>query len=155
MNRRIKDGIVGVLQGITYDTGSGPEPAFVSVLDNTKDEFQGYPSVRVLPNDFNSEPGEMSQRDHTPSFTLILHLPLESASEIESATYDQMYDLTDLIVDALEHADYEGTLNGESLTHNTWRLVVPQVSWFVATGKAGALLLCNIDVEVSYSKNVN
>lgn len=153
-NRKIKDALISMLQGITYDTGSGPEPAFVNVLDNTKYEFEGYPSVLVLPNTLASTTAQSAQMDHTVSFATIMHFSLSDPATIETATYNQMYDLTDLIVDTVEHGDYIGQLSTIDPTITNWRMDVKQARWYVATGKIGALLLCNVDIEVTYSKDV-
>ncbi|WP_427007195.1 hypothetical protein [Pseudarthrobacter sp. H2] len=152
MNRKIKDAVVTMLSGITYDTGAGAEPAFVNVLDNTKDEFDGYPSVRLLPNGMTSTTATSDEKDHTVSFAAIMHFPLNSPTDVESATYNHMYDLTDLIVDTTEHGDHINQLSAIDPTIANWIMNVTQVRWFIANGKSGALLLCNINIEVSYSK---
>lgn len=153
-NRRIKDALVTVLQGVTYDTGSGGEPAFVNVLDNTKDEFEGYPSVRLLPNDITSITGSSTQKDHTVSFAALMHFPLEDPANIESDVYNQMYDLTDLIVDTVEHGDYVGQLSAIDPAINNWKMEVSQATWQVVTGKIGSFLLCNVNINTTYSKDV-
>jgi hypothetical protein len=153
-SRKIKDGLVQILQGITYDTGAGAEPAFVQVLDNTKDEFEGYPSLRVLPNNISSASADNADKNHTVSFAIIMHFPLSSPTDIESTTYNRMYDLTDLIIDTLEHDDYIGQLSKIDPSFVNWIMDIKQGSWRVATGKTGALLLCSINAEISYSKAV-
>jgi hypothetical protein len=158
-SRKIKDGLIQILQGITYgdpDPLTGVlQPAFVQVMDNTKDEFEGYPSVRVLPNVLTSATADNIDVDHTVSFAVIMHFPLSSPTNVESATYNQMYDLTDLIIDTTEHADYIGKLSTIDPTFTNWIMSVKQATWRVASGKTGAMLLCNVNVEVSYSKSVN
>ena len=72
-NRLIKDAVISILQAITYDAGGGAEPAFVQVLDNTHDAFDGYPSVRVLPNTLKSVTETNMSREHTVSFAAIIH----------------------------------------------------------------------------------
>jgi hypothetical protein len=153
-NRRIKDGLVQILQGITYDTGAGPEPAFVSVLDNTKDEFEGFPAVVVLPNTISSMTATNAEKDHTVSFAVIMHFPLSSPDVVESDTYNHMYDLTDLIIDTTEHADYIGKLSQIDSTIQNWVMDVKQARWYVGQSKSGALLICNVNVEISYSRDV-
>ncbi|MEC5150872.1 hypothetical protein [Cryobacterium sp. GrIS_2_6] len=153
-NRRIKDALVAILSGITYDTGAGAEPAFVSVLDNTKDEFEGYPAVRVLPNTIASTTSSNSSKDHVVSFAVIMHFPLNSPSEIESDIYNRMYDLTDLIIDTTEHSDYIGKLSTIDPLIQNWMMDVTSVRWHIASGKSGSLLLCNMNIDISYSKDV-
>lgn len=156
MNRHIKDALVTVLQGIKYDPlGNGNnEAAFVSVLDNTKDDFEGYPAVTVLPNNLGSVTGSSSQKDHTVAFAVFMHLPIEDPSNVESALYNQMYDLTDLIVNTVEHNDYIGTLSQIDSTIQNWIMEVKKARWYVGKGKSGALLIVNVDVEITYSKDV-
>ena len=153
-SRRIKDTLVTIISGITYDSGGGAEPAFVSVQDSTKDAFSGYPAVRILPNQLSSQTGTNTERDHTVSYALILHLPLEDANNVESATYNQMYDLTDLITDTLQHSDFIRQL--ETLDPNIQlfkNLEVKNTSWRVASGKTGGMLFANISVDITYSKS--
>src|SRR3712207_5800168 len=99
VTKRIKNAVVTVLSGITLDTGTGSEPAFAQVLDNTVGEFDGYPSVRVLPGDLDNQNGAWSVQDRGTAFIVRVHEQLEDTPEAESATYDRMYDLTDLIID--------------------------------------------------------
>jgi hypothetical protein len=65
-----------------------------------------------------------------------------------------MYDLTDLVIDTLEHGDYIGKLSQIDPTIQTWMMNVPQSRWYVGVGKPGALLLAEITVELTYSKDV-
>ena len=153
-NRRIKDALITILSGISYDTGAGPEPAFVNVLDNTKDEFEGYPSVRVLPNNIISTTITNVEKDHVVSFAVIMHFPLNSPYEVESTVYNRMYDLTDLIIDTTEHADYVGQLTKNDPLIQNWMMNVTSVRWHIANGKSGSLLLCNMNIDISYSKDV-
>ncbi len=154
-SRKIKDALITILQGITYDTGGGAEPAFVQVLDNTKDEFEGYPSVRVLPNTLSSVTADSESRDHTVAFAVIMHFPLSSPTDVESATYNHMYDLSDLIMDTAEHADYIGQLSTIDPTFINWLMNVTQVRWYISpNAKPGPILLCNINIEVSYAKSL-
>lgn len=156
MTRRIKDAVVTILGGIKYDpTGAGTnEPAFVSVLDNTKDDFEGYPAVRVLPNRLASATATNMERDHTPSLAIIVHWPLEDPANVESALFNQMYDITDLIVDAIEHGDYIGELSTLDAAIPSWMMNVRDARWTTGKGKAGALLLLSINIDISYSKDI-
>jgi hypothetical protein len=77
-SKKIKNALKTMLSAITYDTGSGSEQAFVSVLDNTSGEFDGYPSVRILPADLTTEKGAVAENDRTVAFVIRVHLPLEN-----------------------------------------------------------------------------
>lgn len=150
MSRRIRDAVIEILKTIEYKG----EPAFVSVLDNTKDSFNGYPALRVLPDNLATVTSQTAEKDHTVSFAAIMHFPLESPTDIESKTYNSMLDLTDLIVDVLEKADHRDEISEIDPTVVNWRMDVTQAPWSVATGKAGSLLLCEIGIAVTYSKTV-
>ncbi len=148
MSRRIKDALVTLLSGLQY----GGEPAFIQVLDNTKDEFKGYPSIRVLPSTLSSTDGDSASRDHTVEYAAIMHFQLQSQTDVESDVYDQMYDRTDLIVNTLEHGDQENELNEIDSGIQDWIMSVPSANWYVGQSKAGALLLCNVIIRVTYSQ---
>lgn len=156
MSRKLKDAVVTILAGIQYDAGSGVESAFVDVLDSTKDAFNGYPAVRVLPNNLGSQTGTNTERDHTVSLAIILHLELEDPNNVESAIYDQMYDLTDLIVDTLQSADFSRQLETIDPTITSFfKLEVNNSDWRVASGKTGGMLFANITCDITYSKDVS
>lgn len=154
MNRKLKDALITIISAITYDTGSGAEPAFTAVLDNTKDEFKGYPAVRVLPDNLASVTGSNVQKDHTVAMAAIVHWPLQDPTNIESDLYNHMYDITDLLVDTIEHADNSGQLAQIDPTITNWKMDVKRANWTVASGKAGAFLLLNVAIEFCYSKDV-
>lgn len=153
-SKRIKNALKTVLNTITYDAGSGAEPAFTAVLDNTQGEFDGYPALRILPADYTTDKAAVSQNDRTASYVIIVHLPLESTPEAESATYDKMYDLTDLILDTLDVGDFTGALTDVDPTLGTWILNATRGDWAVNTSKGGAILMCDINCEVKYSKDL-
>src|SRR5947209_1024044 len=100
-SRQIKDALITVLSGIQLDAGSGPEPAFLSVLDTATGEFDGYPSIRVLPGQVDTTKSSVSQNDRAVAFIARVHLPLEAgAVDDDPATREheainKMYDLTD------------------------------------------------------------
>jgi hypothetical protein len=150
LNRRIKDALVSILSGLTY----GGEPAFVSVLDNTHAEFSGSPVARVLPDGYKSVTGSNYQKDHTVSFSIIISWPLEDPSDVEADLYNAMYDLTDVVVNALELGDHAGQLTTVDPTIQDWKMDVTKAAWRLAAGKTGALLLDEIIVEVTYSQDV-
>lgn len=84
---------------------------------------------------------------------IYVHLPLESTAATESATYDKMYDLTDLILDCLDEGDFDNSLSAIDSTIGVHFLDAQRGDWIVNTSKGGAILICLIDVNVRYSKN--
>jgi|SRR5215203_1706413 len=152
-SKRIKNALKTLVQGIQYDAGTGNEPAFVSVLDNTTGEFDGYPSLRVLPGDLDTEKASVAENERTAAYVLYVHLPLEESPATEAATYDKMYDLTDLIIDCLDEGDVDNSLSAIGPTLGVHFLDAQRGDWIVNTSKGGAILICRIDVNVRYSKN--
>ena len=150
MNRNIKDALVTILGSLTY----GGEPAFTAVLDNTRDETDGQPIARVLPAGFKSATATNVTRDHTVSYSIILTWSLQDPSDIESNLYDALYDYTALIVNALESDDYTGELTKINSSITDWLMNVPDVKWRLAVGKNGALLCCEVTVDISYSQEL-
>ncbi len=110
MSRRVKNALKALLAQIKYDSGSGEQDAFVSVLGSTEGQFEGYPALRILPGDVTTEKTDTAVNDRTLVYVLRVHLPLEDTAEASEATYDHMYDLTDLIIDTLDRGDYTGAL---------------------------------------------
>jgi hypothetical protein len=85
---------------------------------------------------------------------VIISWPLEDPSNVEKDLYNSMYDLTDVIVNALEHDDHIGQLSVIDPTIQDWMMNVNSAKWHAAVGKTGALLICDINVAVSYSQDV-
>lgn len=139
----IKDAIIALVEGIQLDG----EPAFLEVKGHPWGQFDGYPSVRVLPADQSTEKGAFGQNDRTVSLSIRTHLPVsESGSE-----FDQMYVLTDLIMDALDVADFNNTFSGSL---GTYVLNASRGAWQEDDTQSGPVIACDIDVDVSYSKNL-
>lgn len=153
-SKHIKNALITVISAITYDKGSGAEPAFVEVVGNTLGEFNGYPSVRVLPGDVTTDKAAVSINERTISFVIYTHLPLEGTAIGEAATYDQMYDLTDLIIDTLDRGDFIGALNTADATIGTFILNATRGDWTVDDSKGGVILTVAINVDVKYSKDL-
>lgn len=153
-SKRIKNALMAILTAIQYDAGGGTEAAFTSVIDSTKDEFDGYPVLRVLPGHIDDTKGAVGQNDRQVNFMLLGHLPLEDVSTVPAASFDKMYDLTDLIIDTLDEGDFTDALNNEDGTLGTWLMNVSRGDWTTVNTKAGAQLTWNIDVTVSYSKEL-
>lgn len=149
--RKFRDAVISILQSIQY----GGEPAFVQVLDNTVGEFEGYPSVRVLPNNLTSEVDDTRSFRHTVSFAVIMHFPIGAPDAVESDQYDRLLDLTDLIQDQLEHSDHIDQLSTIDPTVADFYMEVPSTTWHVADGANGSLLLCNLTVNISYLKSAS
>ncbi len=154
MSKRVKNALKALLAGIDYDTGSGNEDAFTSILGSTEGQFDGYPAVRVLPGDVTTEKADTGVNDRGLNYILRVHLPLEDTAEASEATYDHMYDLTDLMIDTLDRGDYTGALEDIEPDFGTWILNATRGDWYVTESEAGAVLMCDVNVEVKYSKDL-
>lgn len=153
LNRRIKDAIVTMLTGLEYDAGNGPDKAFQNVIDNTHDDFDAQPIARVLPDGFTSSTAQSYQTDHKVSFSVIVTWALQDPRDVESDLYNAMYDITDLVADLIESGDYQGALSGIDPTIQSWMMNFNKANWKVATGKVGAVLLCEMNISVTYSQD--
>jgi len=154
--KRIKNALKTVLTGITYDTGSGPEPAFLAVLDNTKGEFDGYPIVRLLPGDVTTTKGSVAENDRVVNLVARVHLLLENKPETESATYDWMYNLTDLILDTLDVGDYTDALhNADPTLTNLLKMDATRGDWTIAESNAASVIMCDVNIAIYYFKSLS
>lgn len=154
-SRKIKDGLVQILQGITYDTGAGAEPAFTSVISSSTDQFEGSPVAMVLPSALDSQTAASAQFDHTNAFSVWIFLSITDPASVEDAVYSQMLDLVDLVVDTTEHDDYIGRLSQIDPTFQNWIMNVSHTRIYTAAGKGGAYLVADMSITISYSKDVD
>lgn len=161
-SRKIKDAVVQLMTGLTYDAGTGAEPAFVSVLDSTGGEFDGYPALRVLPaaDGVVDTKGAVSQQDREQSLMLLVHIPLENptgdALQVQQAAINRMLDYGDIIIDTLDEADFTagGNVADGGVSLGTLVINTKKVGWEVLALKTGAVLLCRIDTSIKYSKDL-
>lgn len=145
--RSIKDALITLLSTVEVNG----EPAFVEVKGHPRGEFDGYPGVRVLPRrPVENEKGAMSEQDRTNSFIVRVHMP----STDEGGEFDKMYDLTELIIDTLDQADNDDTLNEIDDTIGTYLLNTTSGDWFEQNTQGGLVIMADINVEVAYSKEL-
>lgn len=140
----IKNAIVTQLENMG-STADGTK--LKSVKDNTRGTFEGYPAAEVLPSQQSNDVETNVQQLRTPQYAVLLHIPMEDTPESESAAYDTMYDLVDLIMDTFDTASYDlgvGTLLFETTL----------ADYQVATLKNGVTLLVRVDVRAKYTKDV-
>lgn len=152
--KRIKNALMTVLTGLQLDTGSGDEPAFASVIDHTRNQFDNYPAMRVLPGHVDTDKASVSQNDRTVAFMLLGHLPLEDQWNIPGDAFDRMLDLTEIVLDALDVGDASGVLTDIDATLGTWIMNATRGDWTTEATQAGAQLTWNINVEVRYTKDL-
>lgn len=153
----MKDALVSLLQGITYDAGGGAEPAFANVTDNNVGAFEGDPNVQVLPGALTVDLPTTGQADKTPAYIIRLRVPMEDNNISQSTAFNQMYDLTDLIIDAITQADHDGTLVtavGALPGINMLNVTATRGDWIDMTSFGGAELICDVNVENYYSRDL-
>lgn len=162
-SKRIKNAVVAILTAITYDTGSGSEAAFAQVLDNPRNIFDGWPNAQVLPGGLRTDRATTDEMDKTPAYIIRIRIPLESLKntadtrtpdERQSAAVDQMYDLTDLVVDAIADADKASSLNDGAGTIAITMTDTKQGDWRVVSAGDGSVLMADIDLTVAYSRDL-
>lgn len=153
-SRHIRDALVTLLQGVTYDAGGGPEPALGIVTADPSAEFSAEPFCLVLPGPIDNIMVTTSQNDRTVHFSVLLMLTMETVNRTRAATYNYMEDLTDLLMDTLDEADFHDQLNTVDNTIGTWLMATNRGEFVPGESKSGAVLLCTLDVTVSYSKDL-
>lgn len=141
----IRNAIIGLIQGIQIDD----EAAFSSVSGVPVGEFDDYPSVRVLPSVLDNEKAAFRQTDRSVTFIVRTYLPY-GANE-QATNTDKMYLLTDLIFDQLDESDEDEAFR---TALGTYILTTDRGEWTVEEVAGGVLLYADINVEVSYSKDL-
>ena len=154
MNKRIKNALVLLATSIQYDVGQGLEPAFTQVLDNNRQVFDGWPNVSVLPGKLQVQRDTTHQADKIPSYILRIRIPMEDSNISQSAAYSYMYDLTDLLIDAFLMAD-----NQQSLTDSQGLIAITMMDtslgdWLEVPSSQGSVLICDVNIAITYSKNL-
>jgi hypothetical protein len=151
ITRQLKDALVAILQTVQY----GGEPAFVSVLDNTHDEFSGFPAALVLPDKITSVPmGLGGQMEHTAAFEFVTHIPVASPSDVEQTQYNTMYDLTDLLQNAIESGFFTNALSQQIAGFASYNMTCKQAVIRPVQSKIGPILLSRLNIEITYSQDV-
>jgi hypothetical protein len=151
-SKTIKNAIKTLVSTIKYDTGSGEEDAFTLITDSTAGEFDSSPVLQILPGDVTTTKGTTAQNDRVVALILRTHLQIEGDPGNESAVVDHMYDLTDLLIDQLDQGDQDGALAGTGT--GAWILNATRGDWTVVPQNEGAVLMCDVNVEVKYSKDL-
>jgi len=141
-SKTIKNALITLLKGLQLNG----EAAFVAVKGHPRGSFDGFPQVRVLPGDQTTEKGAYGQNDRTVSLTARVHIPYTD----DGSEFDYMYELTDLILDALDTEDYSGSFNSDN---GTYVLNTQRGDWFDEDTPTGPVLTCEVSVDVSYSKD--
>jgi succinate dehydrogenase flavin-adding protein (antitoxin of CptAB toxin-antitoxin module) len=148
--RHIRDAVITLLESVTYDTGNGAEQAFSQVSSDPNAEFSGEPNCLVYPGKLETKKAARGMQDRTVNLCVFIELKLEKTGRTQAQTYDYMYDLTELVLNALDEGDYDGALNTEDSSIANWIMNATVGRMAPAKSKAGVVLLCRIDLAVSY-----
>lgn len=152
--RHIRDAVIALLQALTYDTGGGAESAFALVTGDPSQEFGEEPYALVYPAQITDTKGATGQADRAVGFAIFIMLSTENKQRTQNATYNYMYDLEEIVLDALDSADFHDSLNATDNTIGTWLMDIQTGGLVPADTKSGGVLLCTINLIVSYSKNL-
>lgn len=158
-NRRlIKYALVHLLQQVQYDAGSGGEDAFALVTADPSKEYNQEPFCLVLRAPSMDKKGAVGEQDQTVGFQVIITLELENGQRTRQQTQDYMDDLEELALSTLDEGDWTDALNQAPSppTISTWILNATKVEQYIGTPPSGAgrILICAIDIEVSYTVNL-
>lgn len=159
--RAIKDALVTMLAAIQLDAGTGAEDAFALVTDDPSKDFDtGYPYLLVFPADTQDEHVVTDESQRIVGYTLIMLIPLEdkdnsyAGSTGQLAAYNKMYDLSELVLDALDIGDWHSSLNQIDSSLGTLMVNSSRSGISVGDAKGGSVLICSIDVGVMYTKQL-
>lgn len=154
-SRVIRDALVTELTQVQY-LG---EPAFMEVSGSTKGQFKGYPAMRVMPGRFANDATGMGETERTVTFDGIVHIEVESNGDSEDDplqdAIDKMLDLTELIADQLDDADFNNRLDDHEPGLNALQISTETIDWDFLAGDAGTMLLFVVRMSVRYSKELN
>lgn len=148
---RVKDAMKVALQGLGA-TSNGTE--VLQVLTSGDDQFDKYPTIRILPQDYNRVVNADARTyEYTMTYIVSIYLELDNQQETPDAdVVDTMQELVDKVFDKL---DDEAWLENVTL---------PSGSIFVADGdspvvidvtsaKTGVALYADITYAVTYKKS--
>lgn len=147
-SKDIKNAILAKLQTMGA-TGDGT--VLTSIVDSSRGTFDGYPAAQLLPMRLDNATLATHQKERVSGYVVLLHIPFEDTPESESAAYDTMYDLVDLITDTFDTADSANTGLGLGFV---LMFDTTLADYQVATLKNGVTLLVRIDIKAMYTKDV-
>lgn len=153
-SRKIRDALIGILNAVSYDAGGGAEPAFALVTGDPSTEFAQEPYALVYPAPTLDSKGATGQNDREVQFEILLLLSMQNGQRTQSQTYNYMYDLSELVLDALDEGDFTDALDTQDASIGAYLMDAKRSSFIPADVKGGAVLLCTIDVSISYAKNL-
>lgn len=150
--RSFKDALVPILQAVQLDAGNGDEPAFALVTDDPGKAFNQEPYCLVFPGKSEDTVAANRMVDRDQGYLVIMLLSLENGQRNQPETYNLMYDLTELCLDALDASNWNDALNTPT-NLGTWWLQTSHNEPVVGESKGATFLIGTINVNVHYSKS--
>ena len=155
MSKRTKNALISLLAGVQYDTGDGPEDAFVRVQDNMYLVGDSTPIAMVLPGDVSNQRVSTFQTERTLLYLVRITVQAEDNTDAsQSQLIDQLYDLTDLVIDCLDEADQASGLSDTLGSLGTYMLTAVRGDWSEPQTNSGYALACDVNVQIVYSKSL-
>lgn len=148
--RALKNALVSLIQTIQYDAGSGPEQAFQLVTTDPKAAFDQEPYCYVHRTKTTSKVVQTGSNDRTVNFGAVIVLSLENDQRTQQQTYDYMDDLTELVQNSLDNADFTDALSQYQSAVNTYIVTAQTSEPVAAESNGGAVLINTIDIAIKY-----
>lgn len=145
-SRQIKDQLVSILTSLQ----SGGDQAFTSVLDNPYGTFDGTPTAQVLPGRLAMSRESSQQVDKAPTYVVRVRVDDENTAEGQQAVVNALYDLSDLVMDAIADADQDNTLG----SIGAYMMDAELGEWAPFSTNDGIQLVFDINVTITYSRNL-
>lgn len=150
-SKRIKNALKAIATDLQYND----EPAFQEVLGSNAGAFNGYPNLQILPGDISTEHVTTGESDHAPAYILRVRIPLEDTNTAQETAVDKMYDLTDLLIDAIEDQDTHMSLTDDDGLIAITKMDAARGDWLEVPASNGANLVCDVNVQITYSKDLS
>lgn len=144
--RSIKDALVTLLEGITYNA----EPAFGLVTDDPSLEANQEPFALVYPAPSTSKVVVVGEQDRTTCFDIFVTLSLENGQRTQVQTYNLMYDLTELIQNCLDVGDFNDSLNAIDTSLSINLMTAESSTFYPAKTDTASVLMCQVKVCITW-----
>lgn len=151
---RFKNALLALMQTVQYDAGSGADRAFQEVTGSLASDFDTSPNLQVLPGDVSDGRVTSAQTERVVRYVLRTRLALEDSAKTQDEIVDHMYALTDLIIDTVDLADQNSSLGDGQGEFPSYFMDATRGDWITVETPAGSHLDCDIDVKITYSKNL-
>jgi len=150
----IRDALVSILSAMTYDAGSGAEPAFALATADPRAQTNQDPYCIVWVVGGTEAQEGVGYDDRTSKFVVSIVMQLEGAERTQIQTADYMTNLVDLTIQTLAVADFTGALSTFQQVVNTYIVQPGEFKTDIYESKTGSLLITELNVSVRWQYNV-